>query len=349
MNKQTEQFQKYFSGLVAQKQLSHGYLLTGDDLLGKRAVVKNIGQALACPNVEEDGRACQNCEVCERITADQYPDILTIEPDGKSVRVDQIRELKEWLVKSPVEGLFKIVMIEASESMNPSAANALLTFLEEPVANVYLFLFTKEAELLLPTIRSRVQQIHFLPDDQAFIIDQLTAQGVLPSHAQIMARFSSEAIERLSGTYDEANMTDWFTALNQFYSLLATGNKAAFVVIQSRLKAYLSVQQAQDSLDYLLLLNHSVIKQIKTGKVTTPDIDDAQTETQEQLEKTEAVKPAAIIQEKFVKALIEQQSLRLAHLLKMNHTFYEVKQRVGANVSPQLAFERLAVKLSKWT
>lgn len=344
MNKQTEQFQKYFSGLVAQKQLSHGYLLTGDDLLGKRAVVKNIGQTLACPNIAEDGHACLSCEVCERIAADQYPDILTIEPDGKSVRVDQIRELKEWLVKSPVEGLFKIVVIEAAESMNPSAANALLTFLEEPVANVYLFLFAKEAELLLPTIRSRVQQIHFQPDDQTFIIAQLMSQGILASHAQIMARFSSEAIERLSDTYDEANMTDWFTALNQLYRLLATSNRTAFVVIQSRLKVYLSVQQSLDGLDYLLLLNHRTIKQLKTGQTVRLETDEA-----ENMESAQEVKPVAIIQENFVKALLEQQSISLAHLLKMNHTFYEVKQRVGANVSPQLAFERLAVKLSKWT
>lgn len=341
MNKQTEQFQKYFSGLVAQKQLSHGYLLTGDDLMGKRAVVKNIGQVLACPNVAEDGSACQNCEVCERIAADQYPDILRIEPDGQSVRVDQIRELKEWLVKSPVEGLFKIVMIEKSESMNPSAANALLTFLEEPVANVYLCLFAKEAELLLPTIRSRVQQIHFQADNQAFIIEQLKAQGIIASHAQIMARFSSEAIERIGESYDETAMTDWFAALNQFYHLIATGNQAAFVVIQSRLKAFLSVQQALDSLDYLLLLNHSTIKQLKTGQKIQPATDADEIETVQ--------RPSNIIQEKFVKALLEQQPLSLAHLLKLNHTLFEVKQRVGANVSPQLAFERLAVKLSNWT
>lgn len=348
MNKQTQKFQQYFNGLVAQKQLSHGYLLTGDDLLGKRAVVKNIGQALACPNRSPEGHACLRCEVCERIMADQYPDILTILPEGKSVRVDQIRELKEWLVKSPVEGLFKIVIIEAADTMNPSAANALLTFLEEPVANVYMFLFSKEAELLLPTIRSRVQQIHFQPDDQAFIIEQLTSQGILASHASIMARFSSEAIERLSETYDEKDMTDWFTALNQLYSLLATGNRAAFVVIQSRLKTYLSVQQALDGLDYLLLLNHSTIKQMKTRQAVVPTVEDLSiSDSQEQL--AETAKPGAIIQAKFVKALLEQQSLSLVHLLKMNHTFYEVKQRVGANVSPQLAFERLAVKLSKWT
>lgn len=348
MNKQTEQFQHYFSGLVAQKQLSHGYLLTGDDLLGKRAVVKNIGQALACPNRSQDGHACVRCEVCERIMADQYPDILTIRPDGQSVRVDQIRELKEWLAKSPVEGLFKIVMIEAADSMNLSAANALLTFLEEPVANVYMFLFSKEAEVLLPTIRSRVQQIHFQPDDKAFIIEQLTSQGILASHASIMARFSSEAIERLSETYDEKDMTDWLTALNQLYSLLATGNRSAFVVIQSRLKTYLSVKQALDGLDYLLLLNHSTIKQMKTPQAATPEVED-QSKNDSKEQQAETAKPEDMIQAKFVKALLEQQSPSLAHLLKMNQTLYEVKQRVGANVSPQLAFERLAVKLSKWT
>lgn len=344
MNQQIEQFQKHFSGLVAQKQLSHGYLLTGDDLLGKRALVKSIGQALACPNVREDGQACSSCEVCERILADQYPDILRLEPIGQSLRVDQIRELKDWLVKSPVEGLFKLVMIEGSETMNPSSANALLTFLEEPVANVYLFLFAKEAELLLPTIRSRVQQIHFQADDQAFIRQQLIDQGILASHAQIMARFSSETIERLSEAYDESDMTDWFTALNQLYSFLATANPLAFVHVQSRLKAYLSVQQALDSLDYLLLLNHSTIKQLKTGQALRPETSEAQKDGDDPSHQA-----TNGIQEKFVTALLEQKSPPLTQLLKMNHMFYEVKQRVGANVSPQLAFEKLAVKLTNWT
>ena len=346
MNKQTEEFQIYFSGLVAQKQLSHGYLFTGEDLLGKRAVVKSIGQALACPNLATDDRACGRCEVCERIKADQYPDILTIEPIGQSVRVDQIRELKDWLAKSPVEGLFKMVMIEAADSMNPSAANALLTFLEEPVANVYLFLFAKEAELLLPTIRSRVQQNHFQPDDQAFIIEQLTEVGVLPSHAQVMARFSSETIERLSQSYEEADMTDWFAALNQLFGLLATSNRGAFVTIQSRLKAYLTVQQALDGLDYLLLLNHSTIKQLSSGR----PVQAVQTEKDTTDTSTKAAGEIGLrIQQKFVDNLLEQYPISLHHLLKMNQTFYEVKQRIGANVSPQLAYERLAIKLCQWT
>ncbi|MRJ46934.1 hypothetical protein [Fundicoccus ignavus] len=328
MNQQTEQFQTYFNNLIAQRQLSHGYLFTGDDLPGKRAVVKSVGQALACPSFAEKGQACQNCEVCERISADQYPDILTIEPDGKSVRVDQIRELKDWLVKSPVEGLFKIAVIEAAESMNPSAANALLTFLEEPVANVHMFLLAKEAEQLLPTIRSRVQQIHFQPDDQAFIIEQLQNQGVTSAHAQIIARFSSETVERLVEDYDENDIQNWFLALNQFYNLLATGNRSAFVVIQSRLKPFLSVQQTLDSIDYLLMLNHSTVRQLTASNSTES--------------------PKVGIQAKFVQQLLAQHSLAITHLLNVNQTLFEVKQRVSANVSPQLAFERLAIKLCQW-
>lgn len=325
MKNQTEQLQQHFYALIAQRQLTHGYLFTGDDLSGKRQISQAIIQGLACPNFSRDNQPCLTCNTCERIAGNQYPDVMRVVPDGQSVKVNQIRTLKEWLSKSPVEASFKLAIIEQSESMNPSSANALLTFLEEPIDNVYLILYSADADLLLPTIRSRVQSVHFQATEALYLKEQLLEQEVRPSHAQILAYFPTEVLDRLMEDYQADDLETWFKSMNNFYTQLVRQNNAAFVLIQSRLKPYLSVQQANDSLDYLLLLNHSLLCSIDAIKSS-----------------------ATLIQPDFIAALLADTRPSVKHLLAIHQTILEVKQRIMANVSPQLAFERLAIKLSQW-
>lgn len=325
MKNQTEQLQQHFYALIAQQQLTHGYLFTGNDLSGKRQVTQAIVQGLACPNFSKDNQPCLTCNTCERIAGNQYPDVMRIEPDGQSVKVDQIRTLKEWLVKSPVEASFKLAVIEQSESMNASSANALLTFLEEPIDNVYLVLYSADADLLLPTIRSRVQSIHFQATEVLYLREQLLAQEVWPSHAQVLSHFPTEVLDRLMEDYQAEEMETWFKAVNQFYGQLVRMSPAAFVLIQSRLKPYLSVQQANDSLDYLLLLNHSLLCSMGAIKSETE-----------------------LVQMKFLNELLVDTRPTVKQLLTIHQTILEVKERIMANVSPQLAFERLPIKVSQW-
>lgn len=325
MKNQTEQLQHHFYALIAQRQLTHGYLFTGDDLSGKRQVSQAIIQGLACPNFSRSNQPCQTCSICERIAGNQYPDVMRVVPDGQSVKVDQIRTLKEWLSKSPVEASFKLAIIEQAETMNPSSANALLTFLEEPIDNVYLILYCADADLLLPTIRSRVQSLHFQATEALYLKEQLLEKDVRPSHAQILAYFPSEVLDRLMEDYQADELESWFKAMNNFYGQLVRQNNAAFVLIQSRLKPYLSVQQANDSLDYLLLLNHSLLCSL------------------------DAIKSSSmLIQPDYIAALLADTRPSVTHLLAIHQTILEVKQWIMANVSPQLAFERLAIKLCRW-
>ena len=67
-----------------------------------------------------------------------------VEPDGQTIKVDQIRQLQEEFSKSGFESRLKIFLLSQSEKMNTSAANSLLKFLEEPVGNFLAILYRRQ-------------------------------------------------------------------------------------------------------------------------------------------------------------------------------------------------------------
>ena len=184
-----EALKTYFAQQVQEGHLAHAYLLTGGDITSKRAVITALAQDYFSRDSAGDPRTIR-----QRIADNQYADVYYLEAQGQTLKVDQVRELKEWLGQSPLEGRGKFAIIEQAERLNASSANALLTVLEEPVDNVYLFLWSPSANLLLPTILSRVQVLHLeAPDRQAQAADW-EAHGVLPG----LATMRRPSLSRLS-------------------------------------------------------------------------------------------------------------------------------------------------------
>ncbi|WP_124057799.1 DNA polymerase III subunit delta' [Vaginisenegalia massiliensis] len=316
---------QHFVQLIDQGQLAHAYLFTGPNQQAKHDLVQAILQKLVCPTAQDQGGpACGHCQSCQRIEADQFADVYYLQPDGQNLKVDQIRSLKEWLTKSPLEADFKMAVIEQADTMNASAANALLTFLEEPTADVYLILFAQEADRLLATIRSRVQTIHLAQVDSQDQIQAMVDQGFDQGHAQIIQALGGDAVQRWTLRYQVAEFDTWIKLLNQFYRLLVGGNPQAFVMIQSQLKAFLSGADALDALDYLAVINHAAVVQLTTG---------AQSDQ--------------VIQSYFIYELLQKQTCQLSTLLAIQEAILLAKQRLAANVSPQLVFEGLVVSLVK--
>lgn len=312
--------QARFYQLVDQGQLSHAYLLTGDDLANKQATTIGIIQALACQD-KSDGVPCGVCEYCQRAMANELPDILYLQPDGRYIRVDQIRELKEWLSTSPLELNFKMAVIEVAELMNPSASNALLKFLEEPASGVYLMLYAQDVQNLLPTIQSRVQKIHFPGVTRQEVYENLLSRGIEPSHSRVISRLSTNSIEHLVADYDQDQFSQWLKNLNNFYGYLVERNYRGFTFVQTQLKNEITGKQGLDSLDYLLLLCHSSLMQLNGSS------------TQE------------LLQGYFIQELHKALSPQSQQIIRLNHHILETKEYMMSNVSGQLAFERLALKV----
>ncbi|HEB50236.1 MAG TPA: DNA polymerase III subunit delta', partial [Desulfobulbus sp.] len=142
-------------------RLAHAYLFTGPDGVGKTRTAMAVAAILLC--TDPDRRPCGRCPGCRKFASDNHPDFLAIRPEGVSIRIDQVRELKKTLSFPPFESGLRVVVLEEVQTMRREAGNSLLKVLEEPPPDNLLILVASDSEPILPTILSRCQAIPFYP------------------------------------------------------------------------------------------------------------------------------------------------------------------------------------------
>ncbi len=169
-------------------RVAHAYLFSGPEGVGKRQCALAFARLLNCtaPEDEEEGRTCPSCRKIERHT---HPDVFVLEPEGsKEIKVGQIREqVEERLQRTPVEGRYKVAVIDGAHRMNAAAQNAFLKTLEEPPPRTVMVLVTEEPGGLLPTVRSRCQHMVFSPLPLDEVARELEARGVLAGEEALEA------------------------------------------------------------------------------------------------------------------------------------------------------------------
>lgn len=140
--------------------LIHGVAGVGIELLAHA-----MGQYLLCSSPVSHA-ACGTCKACRLFAAGTHPDfqIITLEDKAKQLKIDQVREVSEFVGQTAQMHGYKVVVIEYADTMNMNAANALLKNLEEPAGKTAFFLTSDQPNRLLPTIRSRCfQQVVTVP------------------------------------------------------------------------------------------------------------------------------------------------------------------------------------------
>ena len=159
--------QALWQQLVSRTQHAHAYLLQGPAGIGKRVLADQLAARLLCLQPQALS-ACGECKSCHLLAAGSHPDLYVLQPEevDKAIKVDQVRELVEFVVQTSHLAGRKVVVLEPAEAMNPNAANALLKSLEEPAGNTVMLLISHRPSRLLPTIKSRcVQQNCPLPSE----------------------------------------------------------------------------------------------------------------------------------------------------------------------------------------
>ncbi len=144
------------------ERLPHALLLYGRPGLGKHAFALQLAQALLC-TAPRAGAGCGQCHGCRLFAAGTHPDLALIGlvEEAKSVTIDQIRALGDFLALRPHTATRKVVVISPAEAMNLNAANALLKLLEEPPLGSILLLVSSHPARLPATIRSRCSRVFF--------------------------------------------------------------------------------------------------------------------------------------------------------------------------------------------
>lgn len=165
----------------------HAVLLKGRNGIGKFSFARFLAKSLLCKNPAADYRACGHCVSCNWFEQQTHPDCVILSPEamlsdpvnavqsdkedassneskikkkpGQQISISQIRELDDLVYLSGHQSGYKTVLIYPAEAMNSAASNALLKKLEEPPEQVLFILVSHQPHRLLPTIRSRCQQI----------------------------------------------------------------------------------------------------------------------------------------------------------------------------------------------
>jgi len=132
-----ERVKRILEGAIRNNRIPHAYLFTGPELAPKEAVARTLAKVLDVPYV------------------------LNLKPEGTTIKIEQIRELRQLIRYGPSEGRWLVAIIQEAEAMTQEAANSFLKALEEPPPRILFILITSAEDALPLTIISRCQKIIF--------------------------------------------------------------------------------------------------------------------------------------------------------------------------------------------
>ncbi|MFZ2445365.1 MAG: DNA polymerase III subunit delta' [Syntrophobacteraceae bacterium] len=186
---------RFLRQLVRKDAVPHAFLFTGMPGTGKVAGAVEFARVLECLD-PRDFDACGRCPACRKIGEGLHPDLIQVRADGATIKIEQIRELRERFRFRPFEGKWRVVIIHDAQRLKEEAANALLKILEEPPRGNLFILIAPESQMLLPTIVSRCCHVRFQPLGDDIVAEYLVREsGLDPERAAEVARLSAGSLD----------------------------------------------------------------------------------------------------------------------------------------------------------
>lgn len=307
---------------LRKQRLAHAYLIEGGKGTKKLAISLQLAKTLLCLN-RNDVHPCLECVNCKRIDSFNHPDVHLIEPNGSSIKTEQVNTLKGEFSYRGVESSYKIYIIQQAEKMTPQASNKLLKFLEEPYPGTIAILLTEAKHQILDTIRSRVQELSTRPLSKTMLYNRLVEEGYPSQLARLSVYLTNDYEECVNLCTDE-----WFALARklvvQLTEELQKNSQSVLLFVQVH---WMNHFHDKDKLDLgldLLLLWMKDILHIQLGDN----------------EKVVYKKELNILQQQVLTVSKRELSDHLYNIL-------EAKKQLRANVNPQLLMERLMLSLQE--
>jgi len=308
---------------IQKNRVAHAYIFEGERGTGKKEASILLAKSLYCEQTDIHKRPCNQCTNCKRISSGNHPDVHMIEPDGLSIKKEQIQFLQEEFTKKGVESNRKVYIIDQAEKMTVQAANSLLKFLEEPLSDTTAILISDQTQKILPTIISRCQMITFKHLSADVLQKRLEEQGVDPQTAAIVSQLTNKFDEGL-----EISLDDWFAQAQrkvlELYEAIKSNYMKALIYLQEEwFRHFKEKDQIDRGLDFLLLIYKDLLYI--------------------QLDKYDAI----VFKTK--QAVLERYALQSAQRMLATDMEYilEAKRRLMSNTNPQLVMEQLVLNLQE--
>ena len=195
------------------RRLHHAYLFTGTRGVGKTTVSRILAKSLNCQGADGQGditsTPCGVCQACKDIDAGRFVDYTEL--DAASNRsVDEVQALLEQAVYKPVQGRFKVFMIDEVHMLTGHAFNAMLKTLEEPPEYLKFVLATTDPQKVPVTVLSRCLQFNLRPMAPETIYEHLTGlmrDEAVPAEGpalRLLARFARGSMRDALSLTDQA-------------------------------------------------------------------------------------------------------------------------------------------------
>lgn len=180
---------------AASGRVAHAYLLCGPQSIGKARVAVAFGRALVCEAnadrrapAQRPGIPCGRCTSCRLATSGTHPDLRVVTPEGGSLKISQVRDIRKESGYGAVLGDRRVWVLIDAETLTEEAQNALLKTLEEPPGACVFVLVSDDESALLPTVVSRCFVVRFHPVPRRDIQRVLTeGLGLAASEASVLS------------------------------------------------------------------------------------------------------------------------------------------------------------------
>ena len=283
---------------LVQQRLHHAYLFTGTRGVGKTTVSRILAKSLNCQGTDGLGgitaEPCGVCQACKDIDSGRFVDYTEL--DAASNRgVDEVQSLLEQAVYKPVQGRFKVFMIDEVHMLTNTAFNAMLKTLEEPPEYLKFVLATTDPQKVPVTVLSRCLQFNLRPMAPETVFEHLTkvlAQENLPAEPmalKLLARaargsmrdalsLADQAIAFGSGQLQEATVRLMLGSVDRSHVMglidaLARSDGAAVVAISEGLRLNgLSAASALEDMS-MVLQRMAVLQAVPSAAAESDDPD----------------------------------------------------------------------------
>lgn len=185
-----EQVKDYLINALKTETVSHSYILSGEDGVGKLMFAKEFARILQCTGTGQ--RPCGCCHSCLQAATDNQPDIIYVQHEKPgTIGVDDIRKgLVNDIQIRPYESQYKIYIIDEAEKLSIQAQNAMLKTIEEPPVYGIILLLTSNLSTFLPTIRSRCVELTIRPVTDIQEETFLQSKGIPEEKISSIVRFT---------------------------------------------------------------------------------------------------------------------------------------------------------------